>query len=232
MDDDPHSSPNIIVMSEHREDTGYAAISQVEGYWDALRGSNLVPKRSDLDPRGIELALSCAFIIERTALGVGRLRIAGSHLCDLMGMEVRGMPLTSLFTSASRQTVTRLMEEVFQAPAVAHLTLSAARAPQRPELPARMVLLPLKSDLGDVSRILGCLVAKGEMGEAPRRFDVVSHDIRYLGPVADALPPMPPADISPQGSAGFQEPAAPFERRRTTVPYLRLVKSDEEFDPD
>lgn len=36
-----------------------------------------------------------------------------------------------------------------------------------------MLLLPLRSDLGDVTRALGCLIAEGEIGQGPRRFDLM-----------------------------------------------------------
>ena len=97
MDKSDHKSQNVIEMSDHHPESGYAAIAQVEAYWEALRGTRIVPKRSEIDPRGIEGALENAFIVERVAPGIARLRIAGSHLNDLMGMEVRGMPLTALF---------------------------------------------------------------------------------------------------------------------------------------
>jgi len=35
-------------------------------------------------------------------------------------------------------------------------------------------MLPLRSDLGDVSRALGCLVTHGPLGRTPRRFEIMS----------------------------------------------------------
>lgn len=89
---------NVLSMTDHRTDIGFSALNQVESYWEALRGTRMMPKRSEIDPRGIESALEYTFILERIAPGMARLRIAGSHLSDLMGMEVRGMPLTSFIT--------------------------------------------------------------------------------------------------------------------------------------
>ena len=59
-----------------------------------------MPRRAEIDPRGIENALEYAFILERIAPGMARIRLAGIHLSDLMGMEVRGMPLTSFIDAA------------------------------------------------------------------------------------------------------------------------------------
>lgn len=238
MDKSPHNEQSVVAMSDYQSETGYAAIAQVEAYWEAVRGTRLLPKRSDIDPRGIERALEYAFILERIAPGVARLRIAGSHLSDLMGMEVRGMPLTSMFTPAARTSVSDLLEVVFQTPAISTLRLTSVEATGRPPLEARLILLPLKSDLGDVSRVLGCFVAKGDIGLAPRRFDVLSKEVMHISsgqpsvpaptvPSRPKLPSLPPEE--PFVARGMAEDTAPFagksDKRRP--PYLRLVKSDE-----
>jgi hypothetical protein len=238
--DNPGQNPqNVISMSDHQPDSGFAAIAQVEAYWEALRGDRLLPKRADIDPRGIERALEYAFILERIAPGVARLRVAGSHLSDLMGMEVRGMPLTAFFAPGARRQVADGLEEVFQTPATSLLHLHSPGAIGRKALEARMLILPLKSDLGDVSRALGCLVSSGEMGNAPRRFDIARHDIRPLQPGAgpalvprgpQPLPSRPaPAPGFAEGATGFEGPApgAGAKGKAKRPPYLRLIKSDD-----
>jgi len=160
---DPNAH-NIVAMTEFRADVGYTAISQVEAYWEGLRGMRLMPKRSEIDPRGIESALEYTFVLERIAPGMARIRIAGSHLSDLMGMEVRGMPLTSLITPPCRRQTSDALEEVFQRPAVCELRLVTEEGAGRPHMDARLLLLPLKSDLGDVSRFWGAWSPKGISG--------------------------------------------------------------------
>ena len=232
MDKIEPNAHNIVAMTEFRADVGYTAISQVEAYWEGLRGMRLMPKRSEIDPRGIESALEHTFVLERIAPGMARIRIAGSHLSDLMGMEVRGMPLTSLITPPCRRQTSDALEEVFQRPAVCELRLSTEAGNGRPHMDGRLLLLPLKSDLGDVSRILGCMVAHGEIGLSPRRFDVVGAKIRPITAPADV--PLPsPADAqakkapSAPAAKGFAAPETPFDTRttRADVPYLRLVKN-------
>jgi hypothetical protein len=241
MDKHIHKAQSVVDMSIYKPETGYAAVAQVEAYWNALRGENLLPKRSEIDPRGIERSLENAFILERIAPGIARLRIAGNHLNDLMGMEVRGMPLTALFTPAARRTIADLLEDVFQTPATAKLQLTSDGSSGRPALDARMILMPLKSDLGDVSRILGCLVAKGDMGLAPRRFDIAELDKTRLGTQAHDGPRKAPRPVqtftaSEQSETQvFAEPKATFtaqsadqrSRAAKRPPYLRLVKTDE-----
>lgn len=238
MDKSRQNAQNVVAMSDYQPETGYAAIAQVEAYWEAIRGARLLPKRSDIDPRGIEQALENAFILERIAPGIARLRIAGSHLNDVMGMEVRGMPLTAFFTPASRANVSDLLEVVFQTPAIGTLSISSPDGPDRSRLDGRMILLPLKSDLGDVSRVLGCFVARGEIGLPPRRFEVLSKEVLEI---AVGMPPVPapvtkpetnlPAPTTPsaKSASGMAEDQAAFEPRdaKRRPPYLRLVKSDD-----
>ncbi len=232
MDNAGQTAQNVVAMSDHRMHVGYGPLAQVEAYWEALRGNRLMPRRSDIDPRGIESALEFAFILERVAVGVGRLRIAGGHLRDLMGMEVRGMPITAFFGTQSRPRVAEALEEVFQMPGQTTLHLSAPAAYGRPALTGQMLLLPLKSDLGDVSRVLGCLVVQGEIGQTPRRFDLAQetrHNV--LGSATKALTYAShrPEQSLPEEFA-FAEDKGRFTRseRAQLPPYLRVVKSEEE----
>ena len=224
MDKERRRAQNVVAMSDYQPDTGYAAIAQVVAYWNAIRDGETVPKRSDVDPRGIERALEHAFILERIAVGMARLRVAGSHLNALMGNETRGMPITAFFVPAVRRVVGGMLEEVFQRPAQGSFTLVSPGGPHQQELEGRMVLLPLKSDLGDVSRILGCLVTRGEPGQGPRRFEIAAQSVLpievanggFTGP-----PPRSPAPGFAETGQGFR-PAKPRQ-----VPYLRLVDGDE-----
>lgn len=221
---------NVLSMTDHRTDIGFSALNQVESYWEALRGTRMMPKRSEIDPRGIESALEYTFILERIAPGMARLRIAGSHLSDLMGMEVRGMPLTSFITPTGRRQISDTLEEVFQRPAVCEVRMSAESGSGKPHMDARMLLLPLKSDLGDVSRVLGCFVAHGEVGRSPRRFDVVGAKIRPI--VAPATLPQPtleePLEVMTKVQ-GSTDTSMPMDRPKDIkeVPYLRLIKTDD-----
>lgn len=225
MPEDLGTDRKVVKMTHFANTARFQPLREVEGYWEAIRGGRLVPRRSDLNPRGIERALEFAFIAERIAPGLGRVRIAGSHLTDLMGMEVRGMPVTTFFTAAARAQVGEALEEVCTGPAKAELLLTAETGFGKPPLEARLLLLPLKSDLGDISRILGCLVTVGDIGRAPRRFDVAEVTMRPLlkdGAVRDEGP-IAPVRHRPE-PVGLSEAPARFEPG--PAPYLRLVKTD------
>lgn len=195
-----------------------SCLSQVEAYWNALCHAGVPPKRSQIDPRGIETALEYAFIAERIAQGEARLRVAGLHLSDLMGMEMRGMPLSSLFLPASRSGLSNSIAAVFDSPAILRLRLSGETGLGKPTLRAHALLLPLRGDDGAVNRALGCLVSDGAIGRCPRRFTIDATDIR------PAL--AQPADLASQPARGLAEPVVPFRRAPHDKAHLRLVTSD------
>lgn len=165
---------------QYHNDIRFPAVHALRRYWDDLRGPRQVPSRAEVDPRAIEETLEYAFILERIAPGVGRFRLAGMHLNDLMGMEVRGMPCTSMFMPEHRATLSRVLEDVFAGPSTALLTLAGERGVGRPAMDGQMLLLPLTSDFGDVTRVLGCLCTIGPIGRSPRRFLVKDEVVRPI----------------------------------------------------
>ena len=186
-------------------------IAAFRGYWTKMRQGGMVPRRADIDPRGIEPLLAEAFVAERIAPGLARLRIAGNHLTDLMGMEVRGMPLSSFILPEHRDGLADLLVDLFDAPALLDLELTSKGAGRGGALTGRMVLMPLRSDLGDVSRALGCLVTEGPLGREPHRFAITRSSVK---PIAQAAAQQPGPEVS-------ADEAAPLAGER---PYLRLVR--------
>lgn len=207
------------------------ALAEVRAYWEALRhspdsrrrGGTGLPLRRAIDPRGIEGALDAAFMLERVAPGMARIRLAGTQLVDMMGMEVRGMPVSALFEPMARNRLAPALEEVFRSPAALTLRLEAERGIGRPALSARMLILPLEDDRGQSDLALGVLDLDGQIGRSPRRFAIAG--LTREGIVATAPAARPAAPVSPPVAAGFAEPAMDF-RPRILRPHLRLVKSD------
>ncbi|MFC3570959.1 PAS domain-containing protein [Paracoccus simplex] len=202
-------------------------LGELRGYWEGLRHGRAIPARGDVEPRGIRRALDYAFILERIAPGAARFRLAGRHLIDLMGMEVRGMPLCAFLNTSSRGRLSDVLESVFRGPQIAEIALESPASYGRPGLRGGMLLLPLRSDLGDVTRALGCLISDGKLGQSPRRFDLVGDQQFPVIPGARVLEPSPshpgfdeaPArwqaslPAEPRPSEPGSEPATPEERR-------------------
>ncbi len=219
---------NIVSMLSRRKTVIFAALSQVEAYWEGLRPDAALPARSAVDPRGIEDALEYAFILECVAPGVARFRLSGMHLNDLMGMEVRGMPVTAMFTPEARQSVSKVISAVCAAPQVSQLVLKAERSIGRPALEARMLLAPLTDDFGEVNRILGCIQSDGKIGRQPRRFNVADVVTRHLS-IAPIEPGKPVDALQPSFAEAEHVFSHPADSKRPddTRPALRLVSSND-----
>lgn len=212
-------------------------LGELRGYWEGLRQGRAIPSRGDVEPRGIRRALDYAFILERIAPGAARFRLAGRHLIDLMGMEVRGMPLCAFLNTSSRGRLSDVLESVFRGPQIAEMTLDSPASYGRPAMAGRMLLMPLRSDLGDVTRALGCLICEGAVGESPRRFDLVADQEFPVIPGAKVLEPSPsrtgfadapaPWKAAPPRAEPLPENATPEERRAR----FRLVSDSKPTPP-
>ncbi len=169
---DRHSEDNILSLEQRPRPS--VKIDRIESYWNSVRGKRLVPSRCEIDPRGMDGVLGHAFILERIAGGLARFRIAGSHLTEVAGLELRQMPLSALFLPGSRQILSDALEAVFDEPAIVRFSITSPAGFGREALTGELILLPLRSDLGDVDRILGGLVFEGKIGRTPRRIEIVS----------------------------------------------------------
>jgi hypothetical protein len=212
---------NVISLEPRKMEEVYPAINQVEAYWTALKGDAPLPRRSKIDPRGIESALHNAFVLERLAPTVARFRLAGMHLADLMGMEVRGMPMTALFLPDARVAAGAALDRAFAGPSIVTLILTGERGIGRGPLDARMVLLPLLDEAGRVTRLLGALQAKGVIGRPPRRFAIL--ESRYEDCPGHYAKTDAPTRQSQPGLAEPQQASFATEPKR---PALRLIRDE------
>ncbi len=176
-------------------------LRQVEAYWIALATEGGLPSRGRIDPRALENVLDNVLIAERIAPGIARLRIAGALMTRLAGMEPRGLPLSALFSVSARAELSRILETVFDAPAVAEIGLRSGAGT------GWMILLPMLCDAGRVNRVLGAVTADA-------RLEGVTLDIaeKRLRPVY-----APPRAMGAEAA----EAPAPFAH----APHLRLVRT-------
>lgn len=213
---------DVVSMTEREAHRRRAALRTVEAYWHGLCGADQVPLRADVDPRGIESALENAFLVERIAPGMAKFRVAGSHLSDLMGMQVAGMPVSTFLAPEERDRFSEALKRFFAEPAVLRMELIGETGFGKPSMRGALVLLPLRSDFGDVSRGLGALVTEGRIGRTPRRFRTTSKELEpALDPGAArkaADPAHAPERAPASGLAEAAEPFRPKERK-----HLRLV---------
>ncbi|CUH82339.1 PAS domain protein [Tritonibacter multivorans] len=216
----------VVVMDRFRSRTTLSPLRQAEAYWAGLRRGDEIPSRAQVDPRGLENILSQTFILERVAPGIARFRLAGQRVNELAGMEVRGMPLTAFFTADARKTVSAALENMFDEPSIIEMELQTEATRLRGSRTARMILLPLRSDLGDVSRALGVLVSEGGASKISQRFTVTECDIRPVS-VGEKAAPKAASKTAPKPTpkpsvnapvAGFAERKSAFAPKADTKP--------------
>jgi hypothetical protein len=209
-------------------------ITSLKTYWERLRAGRIAPFRAEIDPREFEIALENMFIVERIAPGNLRIRLAGMKVCEMMGMEVRGMQPALFIAEEDRARFDRLLDVVMSEPAVVEIRLEA---PSRPAAyRATMLLMPLRSDFGEVNRVLGCMSGEGEFFQPPLAFSLREISINPIDSHEEAqsrraaLPGFAEeqqalASAAPKLRAIEGNPDAPA-RRREGPPKLRIVDGD------
>lgn len=196
---------NVVSFQSRSRARQLAPVLEVERYWHSLIQDGALPARGDIDPKAIQNTLEYAFIAERVTDGLAKLRVAGSHLNDLMGLQMNGLPIGALFTQKARPVLADATKRLFTTPAIIRMELSTPASVWAPKMTGDLILLPCRSDMGDVSRVLGCLVTRGEIVRSPRRFDIAKVRVQPIrietGETTYAAPvPRPAAPVSAPAS--------------------------------
>lgn len=210
-----HNSSNIggdiIPLFLNRPFMKDLIAEEVLAHWESLRMGRLVPRRSEIDPRALRNALNYTFILEAGAPDNIRFRLAGSKLCDCMGMEMRGMPAYSMMALDARNAFNEAIQASLADPEILDFQLTPS---------ARMLLLPMADEDGVVSRILGCISVNPNQTDFPTRFNVRSLTKTRIVAAKSTRPNLV-AEL-----AEDQEPFVPDTKKATLTkpPHLRIVK--------
>lgn len=198
--------------------------AEVRAYWEGLRRDGAIPSRADIDPRGMADVLHSVFVGESIGKGLMLLRIAGSDLSEIAGIEARGLPLSVLFRARSREKLSRTIEKVLAQPMVAEFSLEAETRIGQTPVRAHLLLLPLNSADGARKLVLGCLATTVKTVPASSRFEIMelSEEILLL-PAETPLVAEPAAPLPIQLSRVSPRPA--FQSKRSRPSHLRLVHS-------
>ena len=191
-------------------------LSSLKSYWERLRAGRIAPYRAEIDPRQFESALENMFIIERLAPENMRIRLAGMKICEMMGMEVRGMQPGYLIDEADRARFDRLLTVVMGEPAVVELQLEA-HGPGG-GYRASMLLMPLRSDFGDINRVLGGVSGRGDLFAPPLSFMIRDVCVTPIEPSQGVEPKQP--------LPGFAEEQAGFAHAPVKSPQLRSIEGN------
>jgi hypothetical protein len=198
----------------------------LHSYWNDLRAGRDAPYRSEIDPRRIRGALDTMFILETTAEGGLRFRLAGTRLGELTGQELRGRPAETLMIFGHEREFTLAARRALEEPGVGVMRVRAEhqRDPGGKSWAGEILLLPMRSEMGDMSRILGAVNLTETASDA--RGAMTGLRLRCLGArmvpididptrMTDRRPPLrqPPAE-----TAGLAETAASFGRPAEAAP--------------
>ena len=149
-----------------------------KSYWDSARGDAVIPARTSIDPSHLDAALPFSFVAERVAPQTLRLRVAGHRLSQLLGMDARGMPLCTFFTTPAREQLGPVVEQVMTGPAMAEMRLSLSRGLIRTPIEATMVLMPLQGPHGICDRVMGAIFSDFITNPRMARFEIQPKTIR------------------------------------------------------
>ncbi|NDV00788.1 PAS domain-containing protein [Pseudoroseicyclus tamaricis] len=157
-------------MGDLAEATG--PLVRLERYWRSLARPQKLPARGEIDPNRIDDALPHAFILEKVAPGIGRMRVAGHALQAELGMEARGMPISAFFLPEARGALRMWLNQLWSVPALVDIPVHSTRSIGRPKANGRLLLLPLSDEAGETTRALGALVLDTPAGRSPRRLAI------------------------------------------------------------
>ncbi|MGB0958736.1 MAG: PAS domain-containing protein [Halocynthiibacter sp.] len=209
-----------------------SSFAQFEAYWHAKRHGNLVPRRGDIDPRGLTNILGQIFLIERIADGHADIRVAGHDFYTLFGSELRGLPFSMLFSVDARPMLEDMLRDTFSRPALLRATLRSRPQRRQPSLEAQMMLAPLEGYSGQVTRAIGMFEAYGPRPTLPPRFDITSvaaHVLLRTVPNEVPKPPKRRGHWLSQDPAPTSHPKVPPSRHGKRA--LRLIYSADAIQP-
>ncbi len=165
-------------------------ISEVTDYWASLRTGSQPPMRQQIDPAALGHKLPHIFLAELVSPRVAKLRICGQQIEDMLGMEMRGMPVTAMFSGTARNEVMQAIEHVSLGARVT-LVLEGESGFGLPHLTATLALLPLTDASGKISRVMGVLMREGDPGRTPRYFTLARTVDLTAEPAPFATAPRP-----------------------------------------
>ena len=118
-----HFDPSTL--TRRADHSIHPTLALIEDHWNAQHIDGQVPRRADIAPDALGHALPFTFILHRAAPSIGRFRVAGQKLHDILRMDPRGMPLSAFFEGDDRSTLAEHIETAFSEPAVIALPLQA-----------------------------------------------------------------------------------------------------------
>lgn len=125
-------------------------------YWNALRGEQDAPLKSQIAPGAIRHLLSSLFILEMEADRHIRFRLAGTKICDLFGRDLRGERFSALWANGQHGDIERTAEGVMDH-AIPTLFNATGYSIAGHHAAFEIIMMPLRSSAGGCDRLLGAI---------------------------------------------------------------------------
>jgi len=170
----------VVDLEAHRKALMPTGKDALLLYWNEIGGALDVPARDAIDPARISSILGEVILIERIAPRQAKIRLAGQAIGNAVGIEPRGMPMTSLISSASRDALEDAVEALFDRPSMVELELAGPKTPFRKRMQGELLLLPLRDREDQITRAICYASLPQRRTKAPIRFDIMDTRARRL----------------------------------------------------
>lgn len=128
------------------------------GYWNDVRGARMAPRRFDIEPSRISDILAETFVLERIDTHTFVFRLAGTRICDMFGLELRGRNFADFADQDGHAELEHAMAVITGQGAVGVFEIEAGDPTGR-KVRFEAVMLPLTHLDEGVSRYLGSISA-------------------------------------------------------------------------
>ena len=81
-------------------------------YWDAKRGSNRAPDRSEIEPGAVRELLGDIFVLSYDAAAGYPFRVAGTRVCALLGRDLKDQSFSAMFAPQGRREIEDIISVV------------------------------------------------------------------------------------------------------------------------
>lgn len=194
-------------------------------YWNGVRGVRPAPRRFDIEPGRLGTALPDTFILERSFGNSLTYRLAGTKVCENLGLDPRGREFLEGFNETDVQRLKPQFNAILEGSAVLTLTFEAEMV-SGAKGQYEAVLLPLVHTRSTIDRILGS-IARLDDGITPLR-DTVAR--RRLISSLIIWPKGQQAPEAEEGAAGLQPDEVAADDNQSPfgahIRNARLVRSD------
>ena len=147
-------------------------------YWNSLSEGDRPPYRRDIEPHRIKPVLPNTFILQFLDPDHIVFRLAGTRICEIYGREFRDQNFLKMWDENAERGIQMLVDKVLSSE-TAGLIDYVAETFDKTRIQSEILLLPLRDEAGDITRLLGCAVQLNSDRELMHK-KVVRHTINSV----------------------------------------------------